>query len=462
MIALAKFLDSLHLKGEGYVNESEINVSVSDVGFENVKKIIVHLECLLFSYAVADSEGNEWSKGELALELQPFRISFNKPHAGYSCIRLLTLEGFRQYLGAGHDESRWEISYLEKPFLTKSRVFTPWNDGFEFFPQVYRKNPRTLVRDYSSSSLVPADIGLWLLDGKVCDFENPVFEIWASKSIQKLVSTLPNEIDEVGEVLKFNGPPRLKLRFPVNEEGLFLELTKSYFLELQVAVSWVFENDREAESKQILLSAEVARSSSKEESALYFIKEHISAALAGAKIAYALAISEVSRDALKSLADLRKAVTEETAKLTDTTRQVAAAVAGSFAVGLGLLAAKAATQTQAWLLITLSIVAALYVAAVIASGVHFLFLQRSLRSEWYSRLYRFLPEAEYNRMVTLPTRSTERLFIGTAAIGAIIIIMLTISVIYFSVGSSEKNVKHGVPIIIAQQSSFTSDAGGFC
>lgn len=424
MIALAKYLDGLHLNGEVFINESDLNVSVSDVNFAHVKKIIDYLELYLFSYSVTDSEGYEWSKQELGPELEPFNVSFDKPQSEFQCIRLLTLEGLRQYLNFEHVQERWEVSYIEKTFMTKSRIFMPWGGGDIFTPQTYKKNPKTLIRDYSAECLVPNDISVWLLEEGYSDFDNPAFAIWANKAAQKLISILPNEIDETGEVLKFNGPPRLKLRLSKNNDNIYHELTNDFFIELQAAVLWVFENDREAESKQILLSAEVARSSSKDESVIFFIREHIRAALAGAKVAHALAVSEVSKEALKSLADLRKAVTEETAKLTEATRQIITAVAGSFAVGLGLLAVKAAAQAQAWLLITLSIVMALYVAAVIASGFHFLFMQKRLRSEWHSRLYRFIPEDEYKRMVTQPTKSTECLFFGTAAVGAVIILIL--------------------------------------
>jgi ABC-type multidrug transport system permease subunit len=69
--------------------------------------------------------------------------------------------------------------------------------------------------------------------------------------------------------------------------------------------------------------------------------------------------------------------------------------------------------------IGIGLVLAMYVGTIIASGVHFLRLQRTLRSEWRDRLYRFLDQGEYDRMVTNPVASAERGFwIASCASGA--------------------------------------------
>ncbi len=150
-----------------------------------------------------------------------------------------------------------------------------------------------------------------------------------------------------------------------------------------------------------------------------------------------MGLADLSRDALRSLADLRKSVTDETAKLSDATRQLAAAVAGAVAIGLGLIATRLITSANPWLIIGVMVVAAAYVAAVVASGWQFVTLQRRLREDWQPHLYRFLPEPDYERMVTRPAKSAERTFFWGAGLGALAIVVLVLAVLIVSLAPEE-------------------------
>ncbi|MPN26058.1 hypothetical protein SDC9_173480 [bioreactor metagenome] len=143
-----------------------------------------------------------------------------------------------------------------------------------------------------------------------------------------------------------------------------------------------------------------------------------------------MVLAETGRDTLKVLTDLRKAVTEETAKLSDISRQLTGSVAVALATGIGLIAARTATKAPAELIVTVMLVVALYIAMVISSGVQFMRLQRQLRTDWQHRLYRFLPQAEYMRMVEIPTAKAEHSFILTAWLGGIAITVLTLACIW--------------------------------
>jgi hypothetical protein len=139
-----------------------------------------------------------------------------------------------------------------------------------------------------------------------------------------------------------------------------------------------------------------------------------------------MAVAEAGRDTLKVLSDLRKAVTEETAKLSDMGRQLTAAVAAAVATGIGLIAARIATNAPAALIALVMVVVALYVATVIVSGMQFMSLQRQLREDWQHRLYRFLPSNDYERMVVKPTQRAERTFACTAGLGGATVVVLTV------------------------------------
>lgn len=63
-----------------------------------------------------------------------------------------------------------------------------------------------------------------------------------------------------------------------------------------------------------------------------------------AKIAYEIAISGITEDTLKSLGDLRKAVTEETSMATEATCQAIGAISTALTVDLGLIVARLTLQ----------------------------------------------------------------------------------------------------------------------
>jgi hypothetical protein len=154
------------------------------------------------------------------------------------------------------------------------------------------------------------------------------------------------------------------------------------FSALQESAKWVFENEREAEMRHTLLSAEIARCAFMDSAATVFFETHMTSALESARIAYQLAISETSRETLKSLTDLRKSITDETSKLSDLSRQLITAVTGAIALVVGLIAARASASTLApgWLINVVLLVAVFYVAIVAWSGHLLVKLQRQLRS----------------------------------------------------------------------------------
>lgn len=152
-----------------------------------------------------------------------------------------------------------------------------------------------------------------------------------------------------------------------------------------------------------------------------------------------MSISELGKDTLKTLSDLRKAITEDTSKVADGTRQTVTAVASALALGLGLVAARLTTDTAPWLIFVVMVVIALYVAAIIYSGYDFIRLQRQLRTDWQPRLYRFLSVSDYERMVTKPARHAERTFISSAIIGGVAVLALTLALGYSWLFDSDRS-----------------------
>jgi len=136
----------------------------------------------------------------------------------------------------------------------------------------------------------------------------------------------------------------------------------------------------------------------------------------------------MSSDALKTLAELRKSVTDETAKVADATRQIITAVASALAVGAGLIAARLSTTASPLVIALVMVMAGAYVGITIISGVMFTLLQRNVRKEWQPRLYRFLSKPDYDALVGRPARSAELTLWWCSAVGAVAIVVMAVAV----------------------------------
>lgn len=428
LIALAKAIDRLVLDQGVFIDESNDKATVSNLCVSHVVELQALCAALTWRAQLFDSAGEPWD-GELDSNFEPFRLIIDKPVSTEDTIQILTNRAFSKLLLEGHTAAIWKVAQIECTLLAGTRVIVPWNVDYSIEIAAATKSPRTLVKEFGGERKVPEDVRLWLANAQPEHFDHPSTQVWVRAASAALIRCLPNEIDAETEDLKFRGPPRLVVpKFDSANDALDLET----YTTLVGAVAWVFENQREAEMRHVLLAAEIARSGAMVETISIFLKQNLADAWDSAKIAYEMAISETGRDTLKVLSDLRKAVTEETAKLSDMGRQLNAAVAAALATGIGLMAARVATNAPPPLIAVVMVVVAIYVAVTIFSGVQFMRLQRQLREGWQHRLYRFLPDGEYQKMVLTPTRSAECTFGWTAGLGGIAVLVLTVTCIYFA------------------------------
>ena len=418
-IALAERIDRLVELGAAFVTEAEDHVIVSNLGAAEAADLRARCEELVWDCEIYDRE-DEPCQAAPDPDFGPFRIKFRKPAAQAGIVRILTNNAFSRWLQSEHVFSQWQVARLPGTIATQARVFTPWDVVQAVAaPIAQTKSPRALVREYAAVRKVPDDIRVWLCEPiPPAMFTHPTVQVWVRAASTALVLSMPNEIDPLDGVLKFRGPPRLNL--PPLEASLDIET----FEDAQNALRWVFENDREAEMRHILLTTELARSSATVISTARFLRDHLADAWESAQIAYQMAIADTSRDTLKVLGDLRKAITDETAKLSELNRQLAASVAAALATGIGLIAARVAANPPIGLIAAVMIVVGLYVLIVIFSGVQFIRLQRQLRESWQPKLYRFLPSGEYENMVTTPAMQAERSFFSISWLGAGAVLIL--------------------------------------
>lgn len=440
MILLAERLDKLNADG-AFIRESENDVSASGLTIDAAISVIALCRAEVWNFALFDRAGTEWRDDDLLQDFAPYRLLIRKPPVEGDELVLLTNTGFAEWLKVGHAATQWQVARLRQRIATHARLFQPWGEVDTYQPSDSTKSPRALVREFGAERFVPEDIRPWLIRGVSGAFnEDTAADTWRSASAFALLNALADEIDPVDRRLKFKGPPKLSISVPVESNALIEAVSLEHFHDLQRAASWVFENEREAELRHGLLANDIARSAGGNGDDLQVLLNNISDSLEGAKVAYQVSLSDLGRDTLKMLADLRKAVTEETAKVTDATRQLVTSVSGALAIGLGLIAARVSAAASYELIVAVMVVVAAYVGVVIYSGYGFIQLQRQLRSDWQPRLYRFLPPAEYDSMVDRPAAHAERTFFKVACGGGGGVLVLMVIVIFGWWGDTKRSV----------------------
>lgn len=437
--SLAARLDALDAN-DAFVSEGEAIVSISNLEVVVAREVAALAVTLGWGAVAFDGAGNEWALEDLDEAFAPFRIDLEKPHGPAGVLRLLTNVAFASWLERDAPSAHWQVAQLTTEIVGVGACFTPWGDEItELEPDLALRSPRTLVREFSGQRAVPASLARWLLrDVDTLSLDDPAAWVWAERASRMLLLSLPDEFDADRGSLRFKGPPRLELSYPAMGAPVSRTLGFPGIKDLQAALAWVFEVERESEMRHILLATELARCGGTGEDAPEFLRDYLGAALEGAKTAYQVQLAGMSSDALKTLAELRKSVTDETAKVSDATRQIITAVASALAVGAGLIAARMTTSASPLLIILVMVMAGAYVAITILSGVMFTLLQRKVRKEWQPRLYRFLSQSDYEALVARPARTAEKALWWSSILGALAIIVMAFAIFLIPPALSER------------------------
>ncbi|MVA73347.1 hypothetical protein GOZ81_20035 [Agrobacterium vitis] len=286
------------------------------------------------------------------------------------------------------------------PFATRSCVYAPWSgtvdqkhldDTFD--------SPRRLVRD-QSYQLSPIDIRPWylMIPG---DESSEIFVSWKEAAVKNLIFCLPTEIraSDAGRQVVLKGA---KSTFA----DVDLSKPQSQLFDVVTdAVRWVYDQRRDTETKFHLLNNHLALywpEKAKWPMALASVLDH---ALASAREAFAFHLQDDSKEAIKSLGDLRKALQEEVARSHIATRDLLAALWRDAAIAGAAFALRSAT-TNSSAVITASLGAATLLFAslltTVASNWRFDVLAKQVRVQWRQRLYAFMSDKQWGELVTQP------------------------------------------------------------
>jgi len=184
------------------------------------------------------------------------------------------------------------------------------------------RDPRISAQDFTQANVVVADIRPWLVTGAP-HATGPTYGAWRALASRRLIAALSDRVSlEGGKILYyFGGPPSCQFSLDdAQADALFDRLT--------AGATWVFvEGHRDTDTRHLLLANEWARTFRKEK-----LLEVGDGALDSAKGAYSAYVKAGSKETLKAIADLRKAVVDETQKVSQRAQDLAGAMWKDLAV----------------------------------------------------------------------------------------------------------------------------------
>ena len=291
-------------------------------------------------------------------------------------------------------------------------------------------SPRRLVRD-ESQHFTPKDIAPWYLTSGGQDTSR-VFGAWKRRALTSLAFALPTEIRQDGEThqVVMKGA---RSAFAMVDGG---EAPLALFEPLNDAIRWVYDQRRDTETKFHLLNNHLA---------LYWVegtkwpeglKNVLDSALASAREAFAFHLQEDSKEAIKSLGDLRKALQDDVSRSQVATRDLLSALWRDAAIAGAVFALRTASTNAANVnLIATSAAALLSISLVttVLSNWRFDALAKKVRGQWRKRLYAFMSNEQWADLVLRPiarARWVYRLSILPVALVYIALISLLLWVSY--------------------------------
>jgi hypothetical protein len=288
-------------------------------------------------------------------------------------------------------------------FRARGIEVVPWNPAEPFAPfdpPLSAIDPTRYVRDFVPDREIVTDLSPWIL------LTTPAagslaFTTWEAVAARRLAGGLVSRAWlEDGHVwLQAAGPPIYRIR--ADDAGLPAARSR-----LTEAANWVFLSGVDIEARHLLFAGELARASRPNQTLLTTLDR----ALEAAKAAYEAHVQSSSRETLKTLADLRKTVIDETQKVAQRAQDLAATLWRDLAVSAAPFVLKILGDASKAPSPTIS--AAFYFAAALFIALSFILQwrinesffasQTSSRQRWMQTLYSYISTREREEIAEAP------------------------------------------------------------
>lgn len=295
-----------------------------------------------------------------------------------------------------------------EPFSALTMSVSPWGGSRKPpEPQALPERPRKLVRDLTHGRTPPL-VGPWLLTSKPVA-GSAVFDAWAAVAVVKLAYALPYKVRIV------EGEERVVLKGSRNTSVAVVPTSSDWpdvILDLLTeAGTWVYASPREAEARFLFLNTHLSldwRDGLHWPDGLLHL---LPSSLPNARDAYAFHLGDQSKDALKTLGDLRKSLQDEVARAQATTRDLISSLWRDLAVAGVVLALKSPTAPQIasaevlrWVTLATAFLLIVSLGVMVFANARFNKLADEARGEWRRKLYAFVSEKDWGNLVDRPIR----------------------------------------------------------
>lgn len=357
-------------------------------------------------------------------------VTVQKPQGGR--VYFLTLDGFSAALQdetIANDASEVQVLGSFNAFETARWKIEPWNGAplaplpeNEISDQRSSVDPRRdFVRDLTSSAITK-DAAQWLLVSE--ESEGDVWEAWSQQAAAKLILLPVSEVwSEEGQlVVALHGARKRSFIFdPTSLDP------QSVLPQLMDAARWLLAETGASEIRHEMLVRRLAGLAPEASPAKVLwcpiASSLLHEALEGAKIDYRGYASTKSTEALKAMADLRKAVQEDVSRIVERAHKLSnafIAVMAAFAAGLGVRLALLTSSDNgggagvAFCFVVLFVVWAGFYMQRRVSTKSLVDDLKHMR-KWHRSVHSVLHRSEYRALALSPVRDAVTLFRNTAS-----------------------------------------------
>jgi hypothetical protein len=376
---------------------------------------------------------------DVDLENQHLRITIRKPVFD-NVVYLFTKEGLHSVLARpGYMANVKTVLIAEEfaEFSTETCSFVRWKDVIKLEDKKddpVQFAPRRVVKDLGGGE-VPVSLGPFLLKSELPDASG-VFDIWKAVVCKYLFLSLVNEAWHEGGrfYVTLVGLRKKKVEFDparVNKVRDFVALTD--------CARWVYASGRDVEVRHTLFTYELAREWPEECTLTEGFAVRSQFALDSAKTSFLAHVRETSKDTLKSLSDLRKALGEDVGKITQQTRDALSALWKDFAIAVTALFGKVAlssartsanpTAVKIALLGTAVFLGGSFINSLIANH-RFSMITKTNRATWRRKLYGFLPEDDLQALLDQPLDDSERVYRHTIIVIGVAYLAICLALVW--------------------------------
>ena len=346
-----------------------------------------------------------------------------KKASGAGFTYFVTVEAFGTSLRGGdltdNPQAVW-VSVEFEGFATEQLTISPWGGPRVHEPASFvAETPRKFVRDLTGGT-VPERVDPWLLRGG-SPAASAIFAVWREVAAQRLALALPSEVraTPTGTQVVLKGPRSAPIQIAPTRANWEAHV----FPSLADAARWVYGTPRETETKFQFLNNHLSLDWRDGNSWPNGLETVMAGSLTSAREAFAFYLQDQSKEAVKSLGDLRKSLQEEVAKAQSATRDLMGGLWRDFGIAGVVLALKSPTWPQIsttealrWITVATAVVLSISLLVTTFSNWRFNRLADVGRREWRGKLYAFLSEADWQRLVEVPIARARRLYRVTLVI----------------------------------------------